>query len=111
MLHGVKGCAIIEGMKNTTTTKENHVGLRLDDDSLKILDGLCEDVGGASRSRVLRRLLGYLRTDPSDKYKDEAGNPIETNHRRREFVEWFRKLDDAIIADMVAGIDAGLRRR
>lgn len=99
------------GMKTTKANKDKHVGLRLDDASLAHLDALCEAVGGASRSRVLRRVLLFLRSDPSDYYKGPDGEPVEANVHRREFVAWFRRLDDAIIDDMVKGIDAGLRRR
>jgi len=111
VLHKQKVCAILLSMKTKKTNKENHVGLRLDDASLTILDGLCDAVGGASRSRVLRRLLEYLQPDPSDRYTDDAGKPVEQNPRRRDFVEWFRRMDDAMIATITDGIADAMRRR
>lgn len=98
-------------MKTQKTNKENHVGLRLDDEALSILDGLCDAVGGASRSRVLRRLLVYLQSDPSDRYTDDEGKAVETNPRRRDFVDWFRRADDAMIATITDGIADAMRRR
>lgn len=109
MLHTIKGKCIIEGMK--TTRKANHVGLRMEDDVLLALDGLCDAVGGASRSRLLRRLLLWLESDTSEDYKNYDGSPVERNVRRREFVRWFRSMDDALIADMTDGIADGFRRR
>lgn len=94
----------------TTPHKDMHVGLRLEAADLEHLDELCKAVGGASRSRVLRRVLLFLRSLPSD-YTDQDGKPIEANANRREFIAWFRRLDDAIIDDMVKGIDAGMRKR
>ena len=99
------------GMKTKKTTKDNHVGLRLDDDSLAILDGLCEAVGGASRSRVLRRLLLAVQSEPSDRYTDDDGKPVEMNATRRRFIEKFRRADDAMIKTMVEGIADALRHR
>lgn len=93
-----------------TNNKLYHVGLRLDDESMAILDNLCAEAGGASHSRLLRRVLLFLRSYPSD-YFDASGKPIEANPNRREFLAWFRRLDDAIIDDMIKGIDAGLRKR
>ena len=99
-------------MKTTKSNNQgNHVGLRLDDESLQILDGLCEAVGGASRSRVLRRLLLWVKSDPSDRYTDEDGKPVESNAKRRQFVEMFRRLDDAIIKDMTASLADSIRRK
>lgn len=98
-------------MKTTKQNQGNHVGLRLDDESLAILDGLCEAVGGASRSRVLRRLLLAVMPMPSDRYTDEDGKPVEENATRRKFIEKFRRMDDALIADMVAGIEDAVRRK
>lgn len=109
VLHMPKEKCIIEGMK--TTRKAHHIAFRMEDDILLALDGLCDAVGGASRSRLLRRLLLWLESDPSDTYRNYDGSPVERNVRRREFVAWFRRLDDAIVADMVKGIDAGLRQR
>jgi len=98
-------------MKTKKTTKDNHVGLRLDDESLAILDGLCEAVGGASRSRVLRRLLLAVQPDPSDRYTDEDGKPVEQNATRRRFIEKFRRADDALVKAMVEGIEDALRHK
>ena len=107
----VAQCAIMDAMKTTKDNKDNHVGLRLDDDSLAILDGLCEAVGGASRSRVLRLLLSWMEPRPDDRYTNDDGTPVEGNSQRRKFVNHVRKIDDAIIADMVASIESDVRRR
>lgn len=100
-------------MKTTTrsNSKAYHVGLRLDDEAMLILDKLCADLGGASHSRVLRRMLVYLQSDPSNRYVDDRGQPAEMNHRRREFVDWFRKMDDATINSIIDGVEDAVRRR
>lgn len=106
MLHSLRDCGTMVGMK---TTKTNHIGVRLEDDVLASLDKLCAQVGGASRSRVLRRLLQFVESDPSDRYTDLAGYPVENNHHRRDFLDWFRRLDDALIKGLSDAIASKVR--
>lgn len=96
-------------MVRMKTTKTNHIGVRLEDDVLASLDNLCAQVGGASRSRVLRRLLMFVESDPSDCYTDLAGFPVERNQYRRDFLDWFRRLDDAMIKGLTDAIASKVR--
>lgn len=89
------------GMK---TTKKNNIGVRLDDDTLGKLDDLCEAVGGASRSRVLRMLVLYVG------HMDDA-HGRELNPRHPAFVQWFRHRDEVMIKTIAEGIADALRHR
>ena len=61
-------------------TKDNIVGIRLDDSSLERLDALCQKLG-KNRSATLRRLLMYV--------DREAGGLGES----AAFARWNKKLD------------------
>lgn len=102
----MRHCGTMVSMK---TNKTNHIGVRLEDDALASLDKLCAQVGGASRSRVLRRLLMFVESDPSDRYTDLAGYPVERNQYRRDFLDWFRRLDDALIHGLTDAIASKVR--
>lgn len=62
-------------------TKDNIVGIRLDDTTLALLDSLSEELGTKTRSSTLRRLLLYVD-------RECGGLGVHANFKR-----WSKRLD------------------